>query len=152
MVGTTPSVDTYRDIAVTLVLVKVYNRVQKMRAHVIILYFHLVNNISMQLLNLKWCHALYWVLTVVQSSVNFDKSVPYLKYPEITHSGKPTSVHALRHRLFLNVGAAQLIRSTLNNLFHFRFKQPAWCDKTSQWKLLCSKVKRKSSAKRFYKT
>ena len=53
MVGTTPSVDTYRDIAVTLVLVKVYNRVQKMRAHVIILYFHLVNNISMQLLTLK---------------------------------------------------------------------------------------------------
>ena len=53
MVGTTPSVDTYRDIAVTLVLVKVYNRVQKMRAHLIILYFHIVNNISMQLLILN---------------------------------------------------------------------------------------------------
>ena len=53
MVGTMPSVDTYRDIAVTLVLVKVYNRVQKMRAHVIILYFHIVNNISMQLLVLN---------------------------------------------------------------------------------------------------
>ena len=53
MVGTTPSVNTYRDIAFTLVLVKVYNRIQKMRAHVIILYFHIVNNISMQSLILN---------------------------------------------------------------------------------------------------
>ena len=44
---TTPLVDTYREIDVTLVLLKVYNWVSKMRAHVIILYFNLVNNISM---------------------------------------------------------------------------------------------------------
>ena len=48
MAGTTPLVDTYREIDVTLVLLKVYNRVPKMSAHDIFLYLHLVNNISMQ--------------------------------------------------------------------------------------------------------
>ena len=45
---------------------------------------------------------------------------------EMTHCGKPTLMHPLRRRLFLNVGVAQLIRlvltSTLNNIFHFRIK------------------------------
>ena len=69
--------------------------------------------------------------------INFHKTEIYLKYiSEITHSGKPTPVNALGLRLFLNVGVAQLIQHiltlTLNNLFHFRIKQPLWCDKTIQ--------------------
>ena len=54
----------------------------------------------------------------------------------IVHSGKPTLVHALRYRLFLSVGVAQLVRraliSTLNDLYRFRIKEPAWRDETSQ--------------------
>ena len=45
--GTAPLVDTYREIDVTLVFLKMYNRVPNMPAHVIFLYLHLVNNISM---------------------------------------------------------------------------------------------------------
>ena len=41
---------TFLWILIALVLLKEYNRVPKMRAHVTILYFHLVTNISMQLL------------------------------------------------------------------------------------------------------
>ena len=41
--GTTPLGYIYREMDVTLVLLKVYNRVPKMRTHVIILYFCLVN-------------------------------------------------------------------------------------------------------------
>ena len=53
MDGTTPLGDILTETDVTLVLLKVYNRVAKMRALVITLYFHLVSNISMQLLYLS---------------------------------------------------------------------------------------------------
>ena len=53
MDGTTPLVDTSREINVTLVLLKVHNRVPKIQAHVIFLYLHRINSIYNQSLYLK---------------------------------------------------------------------------------------------------
>ena len=52
MDGTTPLVDTSREMEVTLALLKVHNRYQKYK-HVIFLYLHPINNISKQSLYLK---------------------------------------------------------------------------------------------------
>lgn len=108
--GTTPLVDSYREIDVTLLLLKVYNRVPKC-AHVIILYK--------------------------------TKLITVEHIPEITHWGKPTPVHALRHHLFLSVRVAQLIRRVLTSIY-FAFVFNSLCgvrDETIKTSVQRSKTK-----------